>query len=147
MENLPYGYLKKKSDTLPNIEKNDNEVEILIFKQAIALGWDCPRAAILIIFRDSTSVTFTIQVIGRIMRMPEQKFYLKNPELNRGFVFTNLENIEIAKDYAKDYVTIYESKRRSYIYEDLSLKSVYLERQRDRTRLSGEFDKNLLKNS
>src|SRR3990167_8239171 len=35
-----------KSETLPNIEKNNNEVEVLIFKQAIALGWDCPRASI-----------------------------------------------------------------------------------------------------
>ena len=52
-----------KSDTLPNIEKKDNEVEVLIFKQAIALGWDCPRASILVIFRESKSFTFTIQMI------------------------------------------------------------------------------------
>jgi len=44
-----------KSETLPSIEKNDNEVEVLIFKQAIALGWDCPRASILVIFRESKS--------------------------------------------------------------------------------------------
>ena len=39
---------EEKSNTLPNIEKRDNEVEVLIFKQAIALGWDCPRASILV---------------------------------------------------------------------------------------------------
>lgn len=27
-----------------DIEKQDSEVEVLIFKQAIALGWDCPRS-------------------------------------------------------------------------------------------------------
>lgn len=134
-----------KSDTLPNIEKNDNEVEILVFKQAIALGWDCPRASILVIFRESKSFVFTIQTIGRIMRMPELKYYLKEPELNKGFVFTNLPNIEITEDYAKDYVTIYESKRDSRLYKEISLPSIFLKRQRARTRLSGEFVKIFMK--
>ena len=38
------------SDTLANIEKQDKEVEVLIFKLAIAIGWDCPRASILVVF-------------------------------------------------------------------------------------------------
>jgi len=130
-----------KSDTLPNIEKNDNEVEVLIFKQAIALGWDCPRASILAIFRESKSFTFTIQTIGRIMRMPELKYYSKEPELNKGFVFTNLASIEITEDYAKDYVTIFEAKRDNKLYKNIALPSIYLRRQRERTRLSGEFGK------
>jgi len=130
-----------KSETLPDIEKNDSEVEVLIFKQAIALGWDCPRASILVIFRESKSFSFTIQTIGRIMRMPELKYYSKEPELNRGFVFTNLPNIEVTEDYAKDYVTIYEAKRDSKLYENISLSSIYLKRQRERTRLSGDFPK------
>jgi len=134
-----------KSDTLVNIEKNDNEVEVLIFKQAIALGWDCPRASILVIFRESKSFVFTIQTIGRIMRMPELKYYLKDSELNRGFVFTNLSNIEITEDYAKDYVTVYEAKRNSELYNEVLLPSIYLKRQRERTRLSGEYIKIFLK--
>ena len=44
--------------------------------------------------------------------MPELKYYSKEPELNQGFVFTNLPSIEITEDYAKDYVTIYEVKKR-----------------------------------
>lgn len=132
---------EKHSDTLPNVEKSDNEVEVLIFKQAIALGWDCPRASILVIFRESKSFTFTIQTIGRIMRMPELRHYTKEPELNKGFVFTNLSNIRITEAYAKDYITIYGSKRRNKIYKNIELNSVYLKRQRERTRLSGEFIK------
>jgi len=122
------------------VEKNDNEVEVLVFKQAIALGWDCPRAQILVIFRESKSFTFTIQTIGRIMRMPELKYY-NSEELNKGFVFTNLPDIEITEDYAKDYVTVYEAKRDNTLYENISLPSIYLKRQRARTRLSGEFVK------
>jgi type III restriction enzyme len=131
---------EEKTDNLANIEKHDNEVEVLVFKQAIALGWDCPRASILTIFRESKSFTFTIQTIGRIMRMPEFEYY-NSEDLNKGFVFTNLPNIEVTEDYAKDYVTIYESKRDSKKYRDISLPSVFLKRQRERTRLSGEFGK------
>lgn len=130
-----------KSDTLPNIEKNDNEVEVLIFKQAIALGWDCPRASILVIFRETKNFDFTIQTIGRIMRMPDLKYYSKEPELNIGYIFTNLPNIEITEEYAKDYITVYEANRDKKLYKDISLPSIYLKRQRERTRLSGEFIK------
>jgi type III restriction enzyme len=130
-----------KSDTLPNIEKNGNEVEVLLFKQAIALGWDCPRASILVIFRELKSFTFTIQTIGRIMRMPELHYYTKEPELNKGYVFTNLASIEIAEEYARDYVTLYESKRRNEMYRSIKLSSIYLKRRRERSRLSGDFSK------
>ena len=131
---------EQKSETLANVEKNDNEVEVLIFKQAIALGWDCPRASILVIFRESKSFQFTIQTIGRIMRMPELRYY-KEEELNKGFIFTNISDVEarITEDYAKDYITVYESRRRDDVYKNIKLKSVHLKRQRERTRLSGEF--------
>ena len=131
---------EEKTDNLANIEKNENEVEVLVFKQAIALGWDCPRACILVIFRESKSFTFTIQTIGRIMRMPELKYY-SSEDLNKGFVFTNLPSIEITEDYAKDYLTIFESKRDNEKYKNIELPSVYLKRQRERTRLSGDFGK------
>ena len=129
---------EEKTDNLANIEKNDDDAELLVFKQAIALGWDCPRAQILVIFRESKSFTFTIQTIGRIMRMPELRYY-NTDELNKGFVFTNLPNIEITEDYAKDYVTIFESKRDNSRYKDIALPSIFLKRQRERTRLSGKF--------
>lgn len=132
---------EKHSDTLLNVEKNDSKVEVLIFKQAIALGWDCPRAQILVIFREYRSFEFTIQTIGRIMRMPELRHYPKDPELNKGFVFTNLSDIHIAEDYVKDYITTYESERRESWYSNISLRSICLKRQRERTRLSGKFIK------
>ncbi len=131
---------EEKTETLANVTKDDNEVEVLIFKQAIALGWDCPRASILVIFRESTSFIFTIQTIGRIMRMPELKYY-NDSELNKGFVFTNLPKIDITEDYARDYITINEAKRDNFLYREIKLPSIYLKRQRERTRLSGEFAK------
>ena len=31
------------------IKPHNSEVDVLIFKEAIALGWDCPRASILVL--------------------------------------------------------------------------------------------------
>jgi len=42
---------------------NNSKVEFLIFKTAIATGWDCPRAQILVRFREVKSIQFEIQTI------------------------------------------------------------------------------------
>ncbi len=128
-----------KSENLDNIEENDNPVEVLIFKKAISLGWDCPRASILVVFREYNNFEFSIQTIGRIMRMPEWKHYTKVLELNKGYIFTNLNNIELTEDYVKSYVSQYESHRNESIYKSIKLRSIYLQKQRKKTRLSGEF--------
>lgn len=133
-------YLSEEKTNLENIEMPDNDVQVLIFKQAIALGWDCPRAHILVMFRDMQSMDFTIQTVGRIMRMPEFRHY-DSEELNKGYVFTNLGDIKITEDVAKDYITIYEAKRREDLYSNVDLNSIHLIRQREKTRLSGEFTK------
>lgn len=137
-------YLSGEKENLENISKNNHETEVLIFKQAIALGWDCPRAQVLVLFRDWKSLTFSIQTVGRIMRMPEpDKEHYDNEILNHGYVYTNLSDISIREDIAKDYVTIYTS-RRIEAYESLELASVHRKRQREKTRLSPLFIRHFL---
>jgi len=105
-------YLSEEKENLENIAKNDQETEVLIFKQAIALGWDCPRAQILVLFRNWKSLTFSVQTVGRIMRMPEPDTgHYPKEILNHGYVYTNLANIKINEDMARNYVTIYTSLR------------------------------------
>ncbi|MDD3065878.1 MAG: DEAD/DEAH box helicase family protein [Endomicrobiaceae bacterium] len=134
-------YLSEEKENLENIAKNDQETEVLIFKQAIALGWDCPRAQILVLFRDWKSLTFSVQTVGRIMRMPEPDTgHYKQEILNHGFVYTNLTDIEIKEDMARNYVTIYTSDRIEN-YKPIKLESVYRLRQREKTRLSPQFIK------
>lgn len=132
-------YLSDKDNkiNLTNIEKNENEVEVMIFKQAIAVGWDCPRANILVLFREWKNIIFSIQTIGRIMRMPEWHHY-KNSELNRGYVYTSLSDIGIAEDIARDYITVYEGKRLEN-YKNINLLSYHSKRFREETRLSSDF--------
>lgn len=132
-------YLSDKDSkvNLENIEKDDNEVEVMIFKQAIAVGWDCPRASILVLFREWKSMVFSIQTIGRIMRMPEHRHY-DNIALNIGYVYTSLSDIGIAEDISKEYITVFEGKRRKD-YKNIDLTSYHSKRFREETRLSSDF--------
>ena len=92
-------YLSDDEDkiNLENIEKNDNPVEVMIFKQAPSLGWDCPRASVLCLFRNLENITFGIQIFGRLMRMPNLHHYT-NHKLNHGYVYYNFSNIIIHPD-------------------------------------------------
>lgn len=132
-------YLSEDKRNLENISKNDNEVDVLLFKQAIALGWDCPRAYILVLFREWHSEIFSIQTVGRIMRMPEiQRYNIE--ELDKGYVYTNIanNNIKIEEELARDYFTIYTS-RRNENYKNIDLVSYHIMRQRETTRLDTSF--------
>lgn len=68
-------WLSDRHENLEGIEENNAKSVAVIIKQAVATGWDCPRAYILVKLRDNMDETFEIQTIGRIRRMPEAKHY------------------------------------------------------------------------
>lgn len=74
-------------DNPEEIKKLNGQYAFLLFKQAIATGWDCPRAKILIKLREGGTEAFNIQTIGRIRRMPERKHY-ENEVLDNCYVYT-----------------------------------------------------------
>lgn len=134
----------EKTDNLRDIADNDDLTEVLLFKQAIALGWDCPRAAVLLIFRKIESFTFSAQTVGRILRMPEQHYY-QNDILNRGYVYTNLSKdiIEIVKE-DMDYMSSLHAVRRAELV-NVNLISEYNERtSAERNRLGSDFKRHLI---
>lgn len=118
---------EQKSETLDWISKPDNEIEFLIFKQAIDTGWDCPRAHILVKFRESHSETFEIQTVGRIMRMPEQKHY-DCEELNRGYIYTNVQSIIVKKETYNPNIIKHLKSCRTDSYKNIDLLSFYRSR-------------------
>ena len=138
-------WLSNEKENLDGIENPDNLTEVLLFKQAIALGWDCPRAAVLLIFRKIESFTFTAQTVGRILRMPEQHFY-EDDRLNWGYVYTNLSKdiIQIVQD-DMDYMSNIHAVRREHLC-NVVLRSEYCERPATtRKRLGPDFKKVLAK--
>ena len=135
----------EKTDNLDMIDRPNDPTEVLLFKQAIALGWDCPRAAVLLIFRKIESFQFSAQTVGRILRMPEQKYYT-DQRLNQGYVYTNLSKdiIEIVKDDMDYLATNVVAQMREGL-QNIVLDSEYSERlSTDRNRLGTDF-KDVLK--
>ncbi|MGO4344525.1 DEAD/DEAH box helicase [Paenibacillus sp. MCAF9] len=67
----------------------DENVEVLIFKMAVATGFDAPRAFTLVSFRPNRDDDFGVQIVGRILRVDRRLQVVdKLPnELNFGYVF------------------------------------------------------------
>jgi len=118
---------EQKSETLDWVSEPDNKIEFLIFKQAIDTGWDCPRAHILVKFRESHSETFEIQTVGRILRMPEQRHYASE-DLNRGYIYTNVQSIIVKKEEYNPNIIKHLKATRKDTYKNIALTSYYKSR-------------------
>lgn len=126
------------------VKPHNSSVDVLIFKEAIALGWDCPRASLLFLQREwrQERYEFNIQTLGRIMRMPEQKHYDDSDILNAGYVYSASDNFEIVEELASNYVSELQMKRDEELnIKPLKLHSEFIRRKREQTRLSGDFKK------
>lgn len=80
-------WLSNRHENLEKISKNNSNQVAVIIKQAIATGWDCPRASILVKLRENMDETFEIQTVGRIRRKPEAKHY-DNEILDSCYLYT-----------------------------------------------------------
>lgn len=94
-------WLSKEKENLEDLEKSNSPVSFLLFKQAAATGWDCPRAGVLVMFREIKNPTFAIQTVGRILRMPFGTHFA-HPEINLGYLYTNYKRNEVLAEYAKN---------------------------------------------
>jgi type III restriction enzyme len=67
----------------------DQSKEVLIFKVAVATGFDAPRAWTLVSVRPSRGKDFGLQIVGRIMRVHPsvRPFHGNDSLLDRGYVF------------------------------------------------------------
>lgn len=57
-------------------------VRVLIAKDAISTGWDCPRAEVMISFRAASDRTHITQLLGRMVRTPLARRIPGNERLN-----------------------------------------------------------------
>jgi type III restriction enzyme len=113
----------KDEEKLKYITDNNDKINFMIFKVAPATGWDCPRAEILVMFREITSPTFHTQIIGRIKRMPEAHHYEKE-ELNKAYIYTNYN-----KSHIRDIKEVENENKPSIYYTKIkeNIKRITLE--------------------
>lgn len=66
----------------PQRVQQDTSVRILIAKDAISTGWDCPRAEVMVSFRAANDKTHITQLLGRMVRTPLARRIAGNERLN-----------------------------------------------------------------
>lgn len=123
-------WLSEDKINLEDITNNNSPVSFLLFKQAAATGWDCPRASVLVMFREIKNPTFAIQTVGRILRMP-LGIHFARPELNLGYLYTNYKRNEVLTGYAKtpggNRPAIFPSHKKEEV-KSIELESVFMSR-------------------
>jgi len=54
----------------PQRVQDESHVRVLVAKDAVSTGWDCPRAEVLVSFRPARDNTYITQLLGRMVRNP-----------------------------------------------------------------------------
>lgn len=62
------GTLKSRVITRQELQSDDSDIDVIIFKFAIATGWNIPRACVLSQYRNIQSDNLKDQTLGRILR-------------------------------------------------------------------------------
>ena len=65
-----------------NIQDNPS-VRLVLFKEALTTGWDCPRAEVMVSLRTAKDDTYIAQLIGRMVRSPLARRIESDERLNR----------------------------------------------------------------
>jgi len=66
----------------PQRVQEETEVRVLVAKEAISTGWDCPRAEVLVSLRPAKDQTHITQLLGRMVRSPLARRVPGNDRLN-----------------------------------------------------------------
>lgn len=74
------------SRTIPRIAppdiQRDSTLRVVLFKQSLNTGWDCPRAEVMMSFRRAVDHTSIAQLVGRMVRTPLARRIESNDVLN-----------------------------------------------------------------
>ena len=68
------------------IDENRN-VKVVLFKDALSTGWDCPRAETMMSFRRAIDATYIAQLLGRMFRTPLHQRIMSDEYLNTVYLF------------------------------------------------------------
>ena len=57
----------------PSDVNDDDRIQVFFVKESASVGWDCPRAEVLLSYRSHSDDDYIIQMIGRMIRTPLAK--------------------------------------------------------------------------
>jgi len=61
---------------------DDHRIKVVLFKEALSTGWDCPRAETMMSFAVRNDPTYIAQLLGRMVRTPLQMRVTRDEFLN-----------------------------------------------------------------
>ena len=122
-----------------DLKSFDSIVEVVVFKQALVEGFDCPRSCVMVELRGNMGATFKEQVTGRLFRAPERICY-GDYWLDNAFVFTNQKDFTIEQN---DGGIMYSEVSSSLIDKrNFGLKSSYVKQDWNDIKIEdGKFSK------
>jgi type III restriction enzyme len=85
----------------PERVQDSTWVRVLIAKDAISTGWDCPRAEVMVSFRPAKDRTHITQLLGRMVRTPLARRIPGNDRLNSVdclLPFFDIKSVEAVAD-------------------------------------------------
>lgn len=82
-------YLSGRKENMDEKNMPNEDVKVVIFKTAIAVGWDFPRLKVGALLRDTKTKSFAVQTLGRWMRQPLRKQHA-DEYLNSAYFYTDV---------------------------------------------------------
>lgn len=81
----------------PSDIADNRKVKVVLFKENLSTGWDCPRAETMMSFRVAEDATYIAQLLGRMIRTPLQCHVVVDDSLNDVRLYLpyfNKENVQ-----------------------------------------------------
>lgn len=72
---------------LPEDIVSDTRIKVVFFKENLSTGWDCPRAEAMMSYRHAQDSTYIAQLLGRMIRTPQQRHISVDDSLNEVRLF------------------------------------------------------------
>ncbi len=66
----------------PSSISGDDAIKVVLFKENLSTGWDCPQAEAMMSFRRAVDATYIAQLLGRMIRTPMQRHIEVDDTLN-----------------------------------------------------------------
>ena len=96
------GTLKLNGLDVPHIEPSEitenRKIKLVLFKENLSTGWDCPRAETMMSFRHAEDTTYIAQLLGRMIRTPLQCHIIVDDYLNDVRLYLPYFNRDTVKD-------------------------------------------------
>lgn len=116
--------------TVPHIEPSeiaeDRRIRVVLFKENLSTGWDCPRAETMMSFRRAEDATYIAQLLGRMVRTPLQCHVLVDDSLNDVRLFLPYFNQDSLIENYRPFIFLDDAEKRTEYYSES-----------DRNKLSG----------